>query len=164
MALRKDQLALQGWDAVDETMGQLAQMRAERGRRTAVGTAQIAEIQAVLDNATADLDFKIRQAEQNIRIYAMAHLDDIRNGERKTKSLTLTNGKVLTREEQKLVYPDNEQLIALIKGLDLEEDMIRNEEKPLKGVIAARLKGDADLADRLGIEVTRETSVSIELF
>jgi phage host-nuclease inhibitor protein Gam len=160
--MNKEKLALQSWDDVEASLGEISQLKAERDKQVAVLKSSIAFLNIEMDEKTVNLDFGIRQHEQNILLFARAHIDEIRKEKKKSKQFI--TGIVKTKEEDKYIYPSDEDLVETIKLLGLEDDLIKIIEKPIKPVIKARVKRNPELLEELEIEVNSEPSIIINAF
>ena len=151
---------LNSWRELDEKLGEYAKMINERDRISTKLRAQIQKLQGALQEATADLDSKMHQAEQTMNIFVNSRLEEVRK--EKKKSMVLTNGTVLTKAVETLEYPDDEILVAKLKKLKML-GCIMTTEKPIKAVIKAMTAEVPDLYDKLGIEQDEDTKIIYKL-
>lgn len=152
--------ALNSWRELDEKLGEYAKLINEKDRISTKLKAQIQKLQGALQEATADLDSEIHQAEQTMNIFVNSRLDEVRK--EKKKSMVLTNGTVLTKAVETLEYPDDETLVAKLKKLKML-GCIMTTEKPIKAVIKALTTEVPDLYDKLGIEKDEDTKIIYKL-
>lgn len=152
--------ALGSWREMDEMLGEYAKMENEKDRISTKLRAQIQKLQGALQEATADIDAKIKQTEQTMNIFVQSRMAEIR--QEKKKSMVLTNGTVQTKTVEVLGYPDDEDLVAKLKKLKLF-GCILTTEKPIKTVIKAMTTEIPDLYDKLGIETDEDTKIIYKL-
>lgn len=151
---------LNSWREMDEKLGDYAKLQNERDRISAKLKAQIQKLQGALQEATADIDSQIHQAEQTMNIFVNSRMDEVRKEKR--KSMVLTNGTVQTKAVEVLEYPDNEILVAKLKKLKLL-GCIMTTETPIKAVIKALAAEVPDLFEKLGIEKDEDTKIIYKL-
>lgn len=159
--MNKEKLALQSWEDVEICLGDISRLRAERDKHVASFKSQIAELTAKIESGTVDLDFLIRQHEQNITLFARAHLDEIRQEKKKSKEFL--TGIIKTKEEEKYLYPSDDDLVEILKIHKLS-DCLRSIDRPVKSVIKAKAKQDPEILEILGIEIQMINSIIIEAF
>lgn len=152
--------ALSSWRELDEKLGDYARLINERELRSTKLKAKIQQLQGELQEATADLDSQIRQAEQTMNIFVTSKLDEVR--QEKKKSMVLTNGTVQTKAVPTWEYPDNEILVAKLKKLKLF-GCIMTVESPIKAVIKAMQAEIPNLFEKLGIEEDEDTKIIYKL-
>jgi hypothetical protein len=152
--------AIDGWRELDEKLGEYAKLINERDRISIKLKAQIQKLQGALQESTADLDSKIKQAEQTMNIFVNSRLDEIRSDKKKSK--VLTNGTVKTKTVPVLIYPDEDDLIYLLKKHKLL-DCIKVEERAIKPMLKAKGDEDPKLFDKLGIIEDDETKIIYKL-
>jgi seryl-tRNA synthetase len=161
--MNKDELlkpAIDGWRELDEKLGEYAILKNERDRVSTKLKAQIQKLQGALQEATADLDAKIHQTEQTMNIFVQSRLDEVR--QEKSKQKVLTNGTVKTKTDPVYIYPDEDDLIFLLKKHKLL-DCIKVEERAIKPVLKAKVEEDPKLLAKLGIEKDEETRIIYKL-
>ena len=117
-----------------------------------------------IEDQTMDIDTEITQLEQNIIIYALNNLNEFRTG--KSKSKKFTYGEVKTQEKDDFKWPSDEELVFILKDVMGEKKaaaFIQVKEIPSKAVLKAFLKRDGNegVADKLGIDIEKETKIKI---
>lgn len=152
--------ALSSWRELDEKLGEFAKLKNERDRVSTKLKAQIQKLQGALQEATADLDARIKQTEQTMNIFVQSRMDEVRL--EKKKSMVLTNGTVQTKTVEILIYPDDEDLVARLKKMKLL-GCVMTTETPIKAVIKAMTTEVPDLYDKLGIEKDEDTKIIYKL-
>ncbi len=152
--------AIGSWRELDAMLGDYATLQNEKELRSTKLKAQIQKLQGALQEATADIDAKIKQTEQTMNIFVQSRMDEVRR--EKKKSMVLTNGTVQTKAVEVLDYPDDETLVAKLKKLKLLS-CIMTVEKPVRAVIKAMTADIPDLYAKLGIEQDEETKIIYKL-
>lgn len=159
MKISDVQTVLNGWDGVEIEMSKLGKARAEYARIAALYKAQINELKAKLDQELNPVEFEQKQCESNITAFVMAHMDEFEVKKHKK----LNTGKISVKDSTGYDYPEDEELVLMLKSQHLDE-LIEVEEKPCKMAIRIAAKNQPDLFSRLGIEVKEDTSIKLETF
>lgn len=152
--------ALNSWRELDEKLGEYAALSNERDRISTKLKAQIQKLQGALQESTADIDSKIHQVEQTMNIFVNSRLDEVRN--EKKKSMVLTNGTVKTKTVPVYIYPDEDDLVWLLKKHKLL-DCIKIEETSIKSMLKAKMEENPKLQEKLGIVEDEETKITYKL-
>lgn len=152
-------VVLKGWDQVEEELGHLGELMAEKTKIEGAREAKIVQINGDFSVQLSDIENDIQTKLMLIEQFTRKNMDDIRDDGIMTKKFT--TGLIKTRKVEELEYPDNDELLQLLKHAGLEQ-YIDTKEKPLKSAIKAAAKKDDSLFDRLSIEVTETLQVTIK--
>lgn len=152
-------VVLKGWDQVEEELGHLGELMAEKTKIEGAREAKIVQINGDFSVQLSDIENDIQTKLMLIEQFTRKNMDDIRDDGIMTKKFT--TGLIKTRKVEELEYPDNDELLQLLKHAGLEQ-YIDIKEKPLKSAIKAAAKKDDSLFDRLSIEVTETLQVTIK--
>lgn len=152
-------MVLKDLNDVEHQLGVLGQKKAELAGIEARYAADIQKKKAELDFNTNDLDRDIETSINAIETYVNAHLDEFRNG--KKKSREFKTGTISTKETDTFAYPDDDELIRRLK-LHGYENLIKSEDTPMKDLIKITAENDSTLFSLLGIIQGKKTTVAIK--
>lgn len=148
---------LQGLDDVEEHLGIMSRLLAERKKKTAKIEAKIAGLTAEKDEETVEIDFLIRTEELLITQYVERNMSQFRDGSKKSRKFV--TGKIETRDVENYDYP--EDIVALIEEHGLS-DLLQVNKVPQKALIKAMIKKDPGIVSKLNIGIENDIAIKIK--
>lgn len=152
-------VVLKGWDQVEEELGYLGELMAEQKKIDGELQAKIAEVTGEYAVQLSEVNTAIQTKLMVIEQFTRKNIDDIRGDGAMTQKFT--TGIIKTKKVDEIEYPDNEELVELLKQAGLKQ-FIDTKEKPIKSAIKAAAQKDKSLYEKLSIDVIETISVKIK--